>query len=748
MIRKLKFIRNVGVFRDYKWPEGLPEFAKKNLIYGWNYSGKTTLSRIFRSIESESVTNKNWRFELVTDKDSKLTHKNLSADFPVRVFNREYVDENFRREEVAGPIYIIGQENIRIQKRLKGLKKRVQYIKEIEKQLISHKNYLENQLNDRATNEARVIRDILNEPNFRRPNLLSLIDKVKHEPDKFRLSEKEEEALKQRLKGLDVYENLQEISWSPPDLRSITSDVNSLLLTIASQNAIDELKDNRRLEQWIHEGLELHKNSKTCEFCKNTLSQTRIDELRAHFSEEYQQLVAQVRKKIEELNEECQKAPSLPDKANLVPEFRVQYEHKVRALSNWLEWFEGAINELIAALEKKLEGIENTWEISANFSRAEEGVGLVHEINELIKKHNKMVAEADREIETAKERLKLHYAASFVISTNLRSIEDQTARCKSRILRAQELKERISANVAELESKIRESVIGAEKLNARLSQLLPGNPIKVDVNSDDSYTILRGDKPAINLSDGERTAITFAHFLTKLEELGDQLEETVVFIDDPISSLDSNHIYGVYGLIREKADQCRQIFVSTHNSELFNLLKEEWLDQRNNGANKKDSRAYMLWRTIDADSNPKSKLIDLPDTLRRFKSEYEFAFSMLFEFVNRSSPSIAEAYVIPNLLRKFLEAYLGFRNPSVRAWHKKLDLLIEEPTGQARVAKFADDASHLQSLSQAQKHPYFITNAKDTVLLVLKNLHSRDKEHYHALLNVIGVKECELCSTV
>lgn len=747
MIKKIKFIKNVGVFRDYKWPDNLPEFARKNLIYGWNYSGKTTLSRIFKSIELDSISDKGWRFELLTNEDSILTHKNLSAGFPVRVFNREYVDENFRREDVASPIFILGQENIKIKQKLEVLKERTRKLKGIEQGLMRYRGDLENRLMTGATNEARLIREALNEPNFKRPDFLKLLDIVKHKPHEFRLSEENENALKQRLKGLDVYERLQEITWVPVDLQSTTNAVNSLLQTTASQKAINELKADRKLEKWIYEGLGLHAHSETCQFCKNPLSRTRINELRAHFSEEYQKLITAVQRKISDLNEERRNTPSLPDKANFLPELRDQYEGMVIAMGNWLKWFESIIDELIVALERKLVEIENIWQEQIDLDRAKEGLRLVQAINELIKKQNEIVAQADQEIESAKNQLKLHYAASFVISTNLKSSEDQIARCESRISRAQEIQERIAESVAELEGKIRESVIGAEKLNVRLGQLLPDNPIRVTVTDDDTYIILRGSEPATNLSDGERTAITFAHYLTKLEELGGQLAKTIVFIDDPISSLDSNHIYGVYSLIKEKAEQCRQIFLSTHNSELFNLLKEEWLDHRNNGANKKDSRAYMLWRTMGADSNPKSELIDLPSTLRRFKSEYEFAFSMLFDFVNKTAPSIAEAYVIPNLLRKFLEAYLGFRNPSVRAWHRKLDLLIDEPTMQDKVAKFADDASHLQSLSQAQKHPYFMTDAKNTVLLVLQNLHDKDKEHYHALLSVIGVKECALCST-
>ncbi|MBK8682515.1 MAG: AAA family ATPase [Bacteroidetes bacterium] len=52
MIRKIQLIKQFGVFKDYKWDttDGIKDFKEKNVIYGWNYSGKTTISRIFSSL--------------------------------------------------------------------------------------------------------------------------------------------------------------------------------------------------------------------------------------------------------------------------------------------------------------------------------------------------------------------------------------------------------------------------------------------------------------------------------------------------------------------------------------------------------------------------------------------------------------------------------------------------------------------------------------------------------------------------
>ena len=48
-------------------------------------------------------------------------------------------------------------------------------------------------------------------------------------------------------------------------------------------------------------------------------------------------------------------------------------------------------------------------------------------------------------------------------------------------------------------------------------------------------------------------AISFSHFLVTLRsiELKNELIEYIIFIDDPISSLDGNHIFQINSLLKE-----------------------------------------------------------------------------------------------------------------------------------------------------------------------------------------------------
>ena len=107
----------------------------------------------------------------------------------------------------------------------------------------------------------------------------------------------------------------------------------------------------------------------------------------------------------------------------------------------------------------------------------------------------------------------------------------------------------------------------------------------------DKFTLVRCGYQASNLSEGEKSAIAFAYFLTELKALRNdsppKLPNTIVFIDDPISSLDSNHIFQVRSLIQSffKEDNYAQLFISTHNFEFFSVM----LDTNMFGGKDKDN---------------------------------------------------------------------------------------------------------------------------------------------------------------
>ena len=96
-------IASFGSFNGLTWKKSLrdggnnvQDFKRLNILYGRNYSGKTTLSRIFRALETGRIP-LNYvgsTFTVHGDKGD-VTQAGLAGHgYDVRVYNRDFVSEN------------------------------------------------------------------------------------------------------------------------------------------------------------------------------------------------------------------------------------------------------------------------------------------------------------------------------------------------------------------------------------------------------------------------------------------------------------------------------------------------------------------------------------------------------------------------------------------------------------------------------------------------------------------------------
>src|SRR5690606_24545557 len=96
MLKSIEKIKGLGVYQSYNKPAGTQDFGIKNLIYGWNYSGKTTFSRLFAQIENKSANPDLSGCEFtITTADDSINEKNFGGcSLSVRVFNSDFVRTN------------------------------------------------------------------------------------------------------------------------------------------------------------------------------------------------------------------------------------------------------------------------------------------------------------------------------------------------------------------------------------------------------------------------------------------------------------------------------------------------------------------------------------------------------------------------------------------------------------------------------------------------------------------------------
>ncbi len=113
-IARISKIKKHRVFKDFVWPPELPTFAQFNVIYGWNGTGKTTLSSLFSHLQDgQKISQGEVEFEL--DNGNKISGAHISNITipPVRVFNRDFVAKTIESigESNVAPIYFLGKDN-------------------------------------------------------------------------------------------------------------------------------------------------------------------------------------------------------------------------------------------------------------------------------------------------------------------------------------------------------------------------------------------------------------------------------------------------------------------------------------------------------------------------------------------------------------------------------------------------------------------------------------------------------------
>lgn len=247
--------------------------------------------------------------------------------------------------------------------------------------------------------------------------------------------------------------------------------------------------------------------------------------------------------------------------------------------------------------------------------------------------------------------------------------------------------------------------------------------------------------PAHHLSEGEKTAIAFVYFSIKIKENGNKVEDSIVVVDDPISSFDSTYLFNSFAYLTNSFGTAKQLFVLTHNFQYFKLVRD-WMMKKNKRDHPAKSRAYSI--DIISKQPRRSSLTNAHDTLLNHGSEYHFFFKKLYSFKDEPTLNVEAAYEVANYARKMLEAFFSFKHPKKRNDFYQLltagcnnagvDQLVID-----RVYKFINVYSHYQTVefhdSAADNLLSEGINITSDVLFVMKKA---DAVHYDELVQAIS----------
>ncbi|TDP58122.1 AAA domain-containing protein, partial [Roseateles toxinivorans] len=227
--------------------------------------------------------------------------------------------------------------------------------------------------------------------------------------------------------------------------------------------------------------------------------------------------------------------------ADLNVQFRARLEPLVTALTTAVSNYHGWVDQIEAICREKL---EDQFAEVQDPSNPDELLGAiavaVNGLNDLIAQSNSITNNFAAEKAAAIRRLKNHYANQFTIDFNTEDAANRRTKLLQQVARFDRAKEQANVKLKEQQARINRAQNGREKINERIVNLLNSSALQIDVVSEggnDRFILKRNGRIAKHLSEGEKTAIAFAFFLTKLFE-EPKLDDVIVYIDDPISSLD------------------------------------------------------------------------------------------------------------------------------------------------------------------------------------------------------------------
>lgn len=779
MISKISKLKNFGIFHDFTWKTELSDFKKFDLIYGWNRSGKTTISRVFASCEKKCTYDKdkfkqypeNGEFEMKTDDGTTLKNTDVTTNvLPIKVFNQDFIDENisFDPSDSCNPIIYVSEEDIESKKRLEQLKLDKIALGKTYEQAKKDKAAKEETKNTFLTGLGREIANILFDKSYNKTKAENKINSIGVDNFADKTLSDEDKKKYEAISKSAPEKNQNALSKiTPVNFTFLFTRVKSLLDKKVISELLERLKDpedkdgglDEELNNWVKQGFDIHKTKnqfKKCLFCDNDLDHNLFDSLARHFSKDYEDLQNSIELLIKDLKKE--KIVNISEKnIELYIDLRNSYEVKakeyneiVKKQNDWLyhseTWLEQKYkNPFDPDIPEMVEAPEDYTNLLNK---------IIDDLNGIITEHNLRVKNHNTEVVSAREKLELHSIAVALTGQDYKKMGEEVKEGEKKEKEALDAINQNNSDVAELEkqtSNIGKAIIA---INKYLEEFFGRKEIELALDGDNKgYTIKRDGKPAKNLSEGEKTAIAFSYFVVKVGEGDFDKSKGIIFIDDPISSFDSNFIYHCFSMINTHFKEVGQLFISTHNFQLFNLVKE-WFINKNNSTKKDNEKLksenktekpipcefFMVENFTESDVR-KAKIVALDKTLRNYKSEYHFLFAKLKEFSEKQDTEYEDFYTIGNMARRFFDIFADFKIPTTGDQKSKMEVLVKNindpdekisTVDAGKAYKLVNEFSHNSDPTSTIEHKDK-SESKDAIKILLSIVKESDPKHFEIL---------------
>ena len=607
-------MKNIG---SYKEETKLETDKRINLIFGFNGTGKTLLSKEFM----KNGNNIEWY-----NKDN----------IELLVFNTFYIHNNFLIEDKSiKPIFYLGQDE--------NLKKLIQN-KETEKKALEQKckqllgeleknnnNEKIKELNKNIKNLEKSMHEIPwniyknNKDNYKKCLFSSF---SKNDSGRFFETFMEQQTIQITMTEEEIYKKLYEFDKNDTkiisELKYIDTNRINIIINdeifntsiIGNKNSniakyIDELKN----QKWIKDGYDLclNHNLTKCPFCQQeTINENFLNELKNYFNDAYIKDIEHIQK----LNTEFQEFKNTININNYITNEKIHSNYNFREnLAILLKNIETKLQIIEKQIIEKINDPSKVIILSNIDNEIIECNNFIKEINKEILKSNE---EYNNKEDTKKELIKQFW------SLKKQELSDEILKKKAEIEEIEnkinEKNKKVEENLdkmAEIDKIINDNkpkLIDVQKAVSNINQQLNNMgitdfTIKSIKNRDNltedksileefQYTLDRNNTNAEfkTFSEGEKMIISFLYFIEECKSKLDDNKNIIVVIDDPISSLSSNNLFAIADIIKDliKQKEYVQFFIMTHNLYFFDEIYRFVTNKKNDKNNFFTNQSYHI----------------------------------------------------------------------------------------------------------------------------------------------------------
>nr|WP_281248199.1 AAA family ATPase [Desulfovibrio gilichinskyi] len=534
---------------------------------------------------------------------------------------------------------------------------------------------------------------------------------------------------------------------------------------IQASDQVQEWLEDIDLAKWIDSGRKYHEGERDqCAFCGSVHPAEHWEglwgKLDKHFNQESKELDNEIDEVLLAIENEKRRAPNLLKIRNTF-----FYTSFADGLNRLLEQFAtcsatycATFDSMKLQLEKRKKDIFTPL-IFDNTISIEQDLNAIRDSYEEMRKESDLItSELGKKQSEARIALRLHdvfkfvtdikYADECITLEELKKAKDKAETNKSIGQTEMNVKR---GKINELKAQLKDESKGADRVNYYLNSFFGHQSLSLkaiedtseDASSGYRFEITRNNKKAFHLSEGECSLIAFCYFMAKLEDIETKGNHPIIWVDDPISSLDANHIFFVYILINSeivKSKNYKQLFISTHSLDFLKYLKRISQDYQGKKPNRIKIREFFL---IERWGNS-SILSPMPGYLKRYVTEFNYLFHKIYNCAvveSVSDSNFQDFYNFGNNARKFLEIYLYYKYPNgVEGDDKLLKFFGDDRLPTLFMDRVNNEYSHLCGVFERGASPVDVPEMITVARQIITKI-QEDPDQYSALLQSIGVKD-------